>query len=337
MRAVVIREHGDLDVLNIEDVAIPEPVSGEVRVRVGAVSVNSFLDVSNRAGQVPYATYSFPHILGVEHTGVVDSCGPDAPAWIKPGERVVVQAAYVKEDGNIGLIGVHRTGSAADYSVVPATALRPLPDDVSFVDGAALALNGPLAVRQLEHGNFNSGEWVLVQAAASASGTLMIKVLQHLGGRVIASSRSAEKRERLKALGVDYVLDSSQASMVDEVREISDGGVDLAIDNIGAPDLWNLTMASLRDGGRVVTSGARFGGEVSLNMRDLYTRNLSVLGVRTYNPPAADRLWQLVDEGLRPVVDRVYPLEQVRDAHRAIETQQNVGRVVLSVWEGGNS
>jgi len=250
--------------------------------------------------------------------------------------RVAVQAAYLNADGTIGLIGVHRTGSAADYSVVPESAIRPLPDDVSFIDGAALALNGPLAVRQLEHGNFSPGEWVLVQAAASASGTLMIRVLQHLGGRVIATSRSAEKRERLRELGVEHVLDSSQASMVDQVREVTDGGVDLAVDNIGAPDLWRLTMASLRDGGRVVTSGARFGGEVPLDVRDLYTRNLSVLGVRTYNPAAADRLWQLVSEGVRPVIDRVYPLEQVRDAHRAIEEQENVGRVVLSVWEGEN-
>lgn len=334
MRAVVIREHGPVEVLNIEDVAVPEPSTGEVRVRVAAVSVNSFLDVSNRAGQVPYATYSFPHILGVEHAGVVDALGPDTPEWIKPGARVVVQAAYMNSDGTIGLLGVHRNGSAADYSVVPASAIRPLPDGVSFIDGAALALNGPLAVRQLEHGNFTSGEWVLVQAAASASGTLMIKVLQHLGGRVIASSRSAEKREQLRALGVEHVLDSSDVDFITRVRELTEGGVDLAVDNIGAPDLWRATMASLRDGGRVVTSGARFGGEVPLDVRDLYTRNLSVLGVRTYNPQAANRLWELVDEGLRPVIHHVYPLEQVREAHLAIEEQANVGRVILSVWDG---
>jgi NADPH:quinone reductase-like Zn-dependent oxidoreductase len=334
VRAVVIRKHGPVDVLNVEDVPVPEPATGEVRVRVAAVSVNSFLDVSNRAGHVPYATYSFPHILGVEHAGVVDALGPDTPEWIKPGARVVVQAAYLNADGTIGLLGIHRNGSAADYSVVPASALRPLPDGVSFIDGAALALNGPLAVRQLDHGNFTSGEWVLVQAAGSASGTLMIKVLQHLGGRVIASSRSAEKRDRLRELGVEHVLDSTDVDFVARVRELTEGGVDLVIDNIGAPDLWRTTMASLRDGGRVVTSGARFGGEVPLDVRDLYTRNLSVLGVRTYNPPAANRLWELVDEGLRPVIDRVYPLEQVREAHLAIEEQANVGRVVLSVWDG---
>jgi NADPH:quinone reductase-like Zn-dependent oxidoreductase len=334
MRAVVIHEHGSVDVLNVEDIPVPEPSTGEVRVRVGAVSVNSFLDVSLRAGLVPYATYSFPHVLGVEHTGVVDAIGDGAPEWIELGARVVVQAAYLNPDGTIGLIGVHRTGSAAEYSVVPGAAVRPLPPEVSFIDGAALALNGPLAVRQLDHAGFEHGEWVLVQAAASASGTMMIKVLQHLGGRIIATSRSAAKRDRLAALGVEHVLDSGQANLPDLVREITGGGADLAVDNIGNPELWALTMASLRDGGRVVTSGARFGGEVPLNVRDLYTRNLSVLGVRTYNPPAAERLWHLVDEGLRPVVDGVYPIEQVRDAHRAIEEQTNVGRVVLSIWDG---
>ena len=332
MRAVVIREHGSIDVLNIEDVPTPDPSSGEVRVRVGAVSVNSFLDVSNRAGHVPYAKYDFPHILGVEHAGVIDAIGDDCPAWMTEGARVIVQAAYPNPDGSIGIIGVHRPGSAAEYSVVPAPAVRPLPDDVSFVDGAALALNGPLAVRQLDHAKFEPGEWALVQAAASASGTMMIKVLQHLEGKIIATSRDASKRAALSDLGVEHVLDSSDDSFVDTVRDITGGGADLAVDNIGAPELWKSTIASLRDGGRVVSSGARFGDEVPLNLRDVYTRNLSVLGVRTYNPAAADRLWTLVDQGLRPVVSHSFPIDQVRDAHLIIENQQNVGRVVLSIW-----
>ena len=283
MRAVVIHEHGDADVLKVEDVPVPEPASGEVRVRVGAVSVNSFLDVSNRAGLVPFAVYDFPHILGVEHAGVVDSVGEGAPDWIEPGKRVVVQAAYLRPDGTIGLLGVHRTGSAAEYSCVPATCLRPLPQDVTFIEGAALTLNGPLAVRQLEHAHFVPGEWVLVQAAASAAGTMMIRVLQHLGAGIIATSRSEQKREILHQLGIEHVLDSADSAMSEAVHEITGGGADLAVDNIGDPNLWRSTVASLRDGGRVVTSGAKFGGEVPLNVRDLYTRNLSILGVRTYN------------------------------------------------------
>ncbi|MFY9237609.1 MAG: zinc-binding dehydrogenase [Roseovarius sp.] len=334
MRAVVIHEHGDVDVLQVEEVPTPDPGEGEVRVRVGAVSVNSFLDVSNRAGKVPFATYEFPHILGVEHAGAVDALGVGTPEWIQPGVRVVVQAAYLKPDGAIGLLGVHRRGSAAEYSAVPAACLRPLPDEISFVDGAALALNGPLAVRQLQVGRFEQGEWVLVQAAASAAGSMMVRVLQHLGGRVIATSRDKSKRERLRQLGVEQVLDSSDPGFSGAVQEITGGGVDLAIDNIGDPALWRSTMTSLREGGRVVTSGAKFGGEVPLNVRDLYTRNLSVLGVRTYDPPSANRLWQLVGEGLRPVVSQVFPLEQVRDAHLSIENQENIGRVVLSVWDG---
>ena len=333
MRAVVIREHGNVDVLNVEEMPTPDPASGEVRIRVGAVSVNSFLDVSNRAGHVPFASYSFPHILGVEHAGVVDSVGGEAPDWVTPGVRVIVQPAYLKPDGTIGLLGVHRAGSAAEYSVVPVTCLRPLPDDVTFIEGAALALNGPLAVRQLEHANFEPGEWVLVQAAASAAGSMMIKVLQHLGGRVIATSRDESKRERLCELGVEHVLDSSAADLSQQIHALTGAGADLVVDNIGDPLLWKSTMASLRDGGRVVTSGAKFGGEVPLDVRDLYTRNLTVLGVRTYNPPAADRLWALVNEGLRPVISEVFPLESVRDAHRCIENQENIGRVVLSVWE----
>lgn len=331
MRAVVIHEHGSTDVLSVEDVPVPDPGPGEVRIRVHAVSVNSFLDVANRAGNVPYASYEFPHILGVEHSGVLDAVGDGIDLPFHVGDRVVSQAAYLNPDGTIGLVGVHRPGSAADYSVVPAGCLRALPDNVPFIDAAALALNGPLAVRQLNRGDFQPGEWVLVQAAASAAGTMMIRTLQHLGARIIATSRTASKRDQLQMLGVDHVLDSSDDSLPEQIRDLTSGGVDLAIDNIGAPALWSMTMRSLRDGGRVVTSGAKFGGEVPLDVRDLYTRNLAVLGVRTYDKPSADRLWELVDEGLRPVISEVFPLEQVADAHRYIENQMNCGRVVLSV------
>lgn len=336
MRAVVIHEHGDVDVLRVEDVELPEPGPGEVRIRVAAVSVNSFLDVSNRAGLVPYARYEFPHILGVEHSGVLDAVGPDTEVRAAIGDRVVSEAAYPGDDGRIGLVGVHRPGSAAEYSVVPASCVRPLPDDVSFVDAAALALNGPLAVRQLDRAGFRSGEWVVVQAAASAAGTMMIALLRHLGGRVIATSRTDRKRSQLAQLAVEHVLDSSDPTLPEQVHEITGGGADLVVDNIGAPELWRLTMASLRDGGRVVTSGAKFGGEVPLDVRDLYTRNLAVLGTRTYDPPAADRLWELVAEGLRPVIDSVHPIDDVATAHRRLEEQQNCGRVVLGIWDGAS-
>jgi len=165
---------------------------------------------------------------------------------------------------------------------------------------------------------------------------MMIRVLQHLGARIIATSRSEEKREVLRRLGVEHVLNSADPDLPTAVHALTEGGADLVVDNIGDPDLWRSSIASLKDGGRVVTSGAKFGGEVPLNVRDLYTRNLSVLGVRTYNPPAADRLWELVEEGLRPVISEVFPMESVRDAHRLIENQENVGRVVLSVWDEGN-
>ena len=344
MRAIVIHEHGGPEVLQLADLPVPEPGRGEALVRVLAVSVNSFLDIANRRGQVAFARYSFPHVLGSEHAGEVATLGADADAGVAVGDQVVVSNRITcgacancragREEAclELGVIGVTTPGAYAEYSVVPVANLRPLPAGLSHVEASATIVNGPLAQHQLDLADAKEGEWVLVQAAASASGSMALRTAQHRGCRVVATSRQAWKRERLAELGADAVLDPSEADFSDAVKRATDGkGADVAIINVGDPTLWEQTVEAVGNRGRIVTSGAMFGGRVLFNARTFYEKNQTIMGVRTANRESTERCWEQIQQGLRPVVDEVFPLDKVADAHRRIEGGMNVGRVVLTV------
>lgn len=341
---MVIHEHGGPEVLQPADIPVPEPSPGEALVRVKAVSVNGFLDVSNRAGHVAFARYSFPHVLGSEHAGEIAALGPETDTTLSVGDHVVVSnriscgkcvnclAGRDEACLELSIIGVTTPGAYCEYTVVPIENLRPIPAGVSHVEASAMIVNGPLAQHQLDLADAKEGDWVLIQAAASASGSMAMRTAQHRGCRVIATSRQAWKRERLAELGADVVLDSEDEGFVAAVKDATDGnGANVAIINIGDPQLWEKTIEAVALRGRTVTSGAKFGERASFNARTFYEKNQTIIGVRTGNRESTERFWAQIEQGLRPVVDKVFPLEQVADAHRRIEEGLNVGRVVLTV------
>lgn len=313
-------------------------------MKVKAVSVGGFLDIANRMGRVAFARYSFPHVLGSEHAGEVAALGPEADTALAEGDQVVVsnritcgscancRAGREEACFELGVIGVTTPGAYAEYSVVPVANLRLLPAGVSHVEASAMIVNGPLAQHQLDLADATQGDWVLVQAAASASGSMALRSAQQRGCRVIATSRQAWKRERLAELGADVVLDSGQEDFAAAVKDATDGkGADIAINNIGDPHLWEQTIESVGLRGRIVTSGANFGERAAFNARTFYEKNQTIIGVRTANRESTERFWARIEQGLRPVVDEVFPLDKVAEAHRRVEAGMNVGRVVLTV------
>jgi NADPH:quinone reductase-like Zn-dependent oxidoreductase len=344
MQAIVINEHGGPEVLQAADLPVPEPARCEALVKVKAVSVNAFLDVSNRMGHVAFARYSFPHVLGSEHAGTVAALGPETESPFREGDEVVVSNRITCGDCDncragreeacldLGVIGVTAPGAYAQYSVVPVDNLRPLPSEMTHIEASAMIVNGPLAQHQLDLTDAEEGDWVLIQAAASASGSMALRAAQHRGCRVIAASRQPWKRERLAELGADTVLDPARDDFPASVKDATGGhGADVAIINIGDPHLWEQTIESVSNRGRIVTSGAKFGERVAFNARTFYERNQTIIGVRTANRESTERSWAQIASGLRPVVDEVVPLEKVADAHRKVEAGLNVGRVVLTV------
>ncbi|MEU9349141.1 zinc-binding dehydrogenase [Streptomyces sp. NPDC048278] len=349
MQAMVFNRFGPPGVLERAVTDTPRPGPGEVLVQVAAVSIGRLLDLAARAGRHPYADFRFPHVLGADHSGVVVALG-EGVGSVRVGDRVAVfpvvtcgvcaSCTQGREEAcaALSLIGTHRPGAYAQYCVAPARNVHPVPDGISPAMAASLALVGPVAANQLTQAGLRAGHWVLVQGAASALGSTTAALARHLGARIIATSRSPEKREVLSAAGAEVVLDATAPDFADRVREATGGhGADIAVDNLGDPAVWDATVDALARGGTVVTSGAFLGGRVQLDLLRLYSNCQRVIGVRTGNPASVEALWAQAENGFRAVVDRTFPIGRAADAHRYLEDDSNVGRVALILgtddWE----
>ncbi|MQA13746.1 MAG: zinc-binding dehydrogenase [Pseudonocardiaceae bacterium] len=346
MQAVVFREFGDPSVLQTDEVAVPAMGAADVLIRVAAVSVGRLLDLTARAGTHPYARFQLPHILGAEHAGTVVAVGSGVDT-VTVGDRVAVfpvvscAACAACLDGcpeacpELEIMGVHRPGAYAQYTRVPAVTVHAVPDGIDPVTAAGLALAGPVAQNQLTQAGLRPGDWVLVQGAASALGSLTAALARHLGARVIGTSRCDRKRQRLLELGVAAALDPTSDDFVDQVLELTGGaGARIVIDDLGEEAIWDRSLAALATRGTAVSSGAFLGGKVGLDLLRLYSRCQQIVGVRTGNPASARRLWAEVANGFRPVIDRTFPVARAADAHRYLEASTNMGRVVLTAGSG---
>ncbi|QII03231.1 zinc-binding dehydrogenase [Rhodococcoides fascians A21d2] len=343
MTAVTFREFGDPDVLKTEIVAVPEIRRDQILIRVGAVSVGRLLDLVARSGSHPYAHFSFPHILGAEHAGVVAAIGSDVTGR-RIGDRVatfpvvtdsdcpMVQAGYGELSPTVEIIGTHRQGAYAQYIAVPARNVFSVPPGLNPSDAVAVALAGAVAMNQMHRAGFVPGQRIVVQGATSALGSTTALLAQHLGAELVVTSRYAGKRDRLRELGFTNVLDSASTSLPHEIRDAFAGhAADIVVDNLGEPELWAKGMDSLAPGGAMVSSGAFLGHQVTVDLQRLYSQGQRVIGVRTGNLQSAARMWKEVNKGFRSVVDRTFPLESASTAHRYVESSSNVGRVTLTV------
>lgn len=342
---MVIGQYGPPDVLQLAEVPTPEPGPGEALITVQAVSVNTFLDVATRAGQVPFARTTFPHVLGSEHAGVVAGYGPDTDRPLPLGTAVAIRnnipCGHCKLCLNgrpeacpqMELLGVTRPGAYAEYTVVPTSNLVPLPPDMDPIDAAAMAQTGPLAVMQLTEASIEAGDSVLVHAAASATGTMAAIVARAMGARVIGTTRDPLKAEHLRKLDLyDELVDSRDPDAADAVRRASGGGVDIVIDNVGAPQTWDLTMAVVAPMASIMTSGALAGGQLPLDLAALYRGSHRVIGIRAASAVAHTRFWDLAGgKAVHPVIDSVFALTDAANAHRRLEAMSNIGRVLLRV------
>jgi len=340
MKAAVIHEFGPPEVLRIEDAATPQPAAGEVLVRVRAVRVGGLLDIGTRAGRNPFARLTFPHILGADFAGEVVEGGEG----FSPGERIAgvpfipcghCQACSMGRDDacpNAQLVGVHRQGSYAEYVSVPAKIVRRIPPSIGYEQAAALALSGPVAVTQFGVAGLRKGDWVVVTAAASGLGLVTSLVARALGARVIACSRKEWKREILRGHGFEAVLNTDDDGFVDQVKELTTGrGVAIAIDNTASTSMFAKLCAVLDRLGVIVCSGALAAETVPLDMRSLYLKSQSVIGIRTHTQASLDGFWRMVQDGIETRIDRSFPLDDVAEAHRYVEAEKNFGRVLLTI------
>jgi len=342
MKAIIVREHGGPEKLERTELPDPELRPGEAIVRVRAVALNH-LDIWVRRG-VPGHKFPLPLIPGSEVAGVIDRIAPD-DRW-KAGDEVLVAPGYscgvciACLSGNDplchndhGIFGESRNGGAAELIAVPIRNLLPKPPALSFAEAAALPLDMLTAWHMLvARAQLRLGETVLVHAGGSGVGSAAIQIARLFGATVFATAGSAEKAARAKDLGAHETILHRDADFLAEVRRLTGKrGVDVVFEHVGA-DTFDRSVRALARGGRLVTCGATTGAEVTINLRLVFFKLLSILGSTMGSLAELHEIMKHVAAGrLRPVVDRVLPLEEIAEGQRVLEDREAFGKVVLMV------
>jgi NADPH:quinone reductase-like Zn-dependent oxidoreductase len=319
-------------------VPVPEPGPGEVRLRVAASAMNH-LDLWVRRG-LPIET-PMPHIGGSDVAGVVDVVG-DGVAGVEPGGRYVVDPSLscgacpwcrrgeAPLCDEYRILGEHTQGGFAEYVVVPAANLFPVPAGYPMEQAAAAPLVFLTAWRALmTRGRLQAGETVLVTGASGGVATAAIRIAKHVGARVLAVTTGANV-DRVRAIGADVVYDREQVDYGREVWSDTDKrGVELILDSVGAAT-WRHNVRAAARFGRIVVYGATTGPKLETDGRVLFWKQLDILGSTMSNRREFEDVMGLVFSGaLEPVVDVVLPLEQARAAHERLEAGAQFGKVIL--------
>ncbi len=342
MKAIVLREFGGPEVLRLEDVPAPAPAPGEVLVQVHSVSVNRTLDLVVRAGKYP-SDVGLPLVLGVDPAGVVAAVGEGVdPSQV--GARVAIvsmiacgECRYCRDGEEANCvksrhIGVHRSGGYAEYVAVPAGNAFAIPGRLSFADATVITRHFPMAFNLLVNkAELRAGEWVLVMGAAGALGSSGVQVAKMLGAKVIAGAGSDERVAVALGYGADFGVSYRKQDLAKEVLKLTGGrGVDVVYENIADPALWPGAFNSLAWAGRLVTAGGHGGGQVTLDVKRLYLRRMRVIGAAGTNRRDVDRALAAAGVGkIRAIVDRTMPLREAAAAHRIMEEQQILGKIIL--------
>lgn len=325
MRAALIPEHGGPDVLRVEDVETPEPGPGELLVAVHACALNH-LDVFVRRG-MPGKAVPLPFISGSDVAGRVASLGPGVEGP-DPGTRVLLDPAVPE-----GALGEDVNGGLAEYVVAPARNAIPLPDDVEYVEAAALPMAFGTAWRMvITRGELRAGEKVLILGASGGVGTAAVQIARLAGAYVYATTGSERKRDALLRLGADEVINYAEVRFEEEVwSRTGKRGVDLVVEGTGKAT-WRGSLRSVRKGGRIVTCGATTGHDPRTDIRYIWTREITIRGSDGWTRDELETVLSLCFGGeLEPVIDRVVPLEEIAAAERAMEDRELVGKIVVAV------
>ena len=327
MRAVVLSEHGDPEVLTVTEIEDPEPGPEEVVVAIASTALNR-ADVLQRMGFYPEPGPPKAHeIPGMELAGRVVACGARVTAWAE-GDAVmgiVTGGAYAEK------VAVHERQLLAVPPALPLTDAGAVPE-VYLTAWDALVVQGGLT----------AGRWALVHAGASGVGTAAIGLCRELGASVVVTT-STGKVDACRELGADVVVDyRAGEDFVEAVAEATGGqGVDVVLDVIGG-DYVDRNVAALRTGGTIVQVGVMGGGRAEVNMGALLPKRATLIGT-VLRPRQLEEKIALTQRfgrevlpwfasgALRPVVDSRFPLDQAADAHRRMESNANVGKIVLEV------
>jgi alcohol dehydrogenase len=333
MKALVLRQHGDLEALEIvRDYPRPTASDGHVVVRVRAASFN-YHDVFTVRG-MPGIKVPLPIIIGLDMAGEIAAVGAGVGKW-QAGDRVLVNPINKKS----GLMGEMLDGGMAEYCLVAADQLIAMPAAVSFEEAAALPVAYGTAHRMLiTHETVKAGEKVLVLGASGGVGTGCVILAKLLGAEVIACASSAEKLARLRALGADEAInyrDTDWSKWAIEKygkpqRRSYDGGVDVVINFTGG-DTWVPSLRCLKRGGKLLVCGATAGYDPKEDLRYVWSFEIKIIGSNSFYNDNLVALMDLIAAGrMKPLIDKVLPLDDAREGLRLIQDREVIGKVVVT-------
>jgi NADPH:quinone reductase-like Zn-dependent oxidoreductase len=340
MKAVRIHQFGGPEVLTYEDVPEPQPRKDQVLVRVRACALNH-LDVWVRKG---LPGVKLPHILGSDIAGEVVEAG-EYVGGFKTGQRVLIAPMFFcghcancvagrqNQCREFTVLGNAVDGGNCEFIAVPGTNVIPIPDFLNFNQAASVPLVFLTAWHMLVgRAGIRPGQTVLVLGASSGVGIAAIQIAKLFHCRVITTAGDEAKLAKGRELGADYAINHYQQKISEEVRKITNNeGVDIAVEHVGAAT-WDESVRSLKIGGTLVTCGATTGPSVGIDLRHLFARQLSLLGSYMGTMGELHEVLQHVFAGrLKPVVDRSFPLSEIRSAHEYLEKSQMFGKVVLEI------
>jgi len=320
MKAIRIHNHGGPEVLAYEDVPVPEPRAGEARVKIEASGVN-FIDIYHRIGLYPM---NRPCILGSEGAGIVDALG-EGVSEVKPGDRV----AYAMIPG-----------SYAEYAVVPAVKLVPVPDDIDAKSAAGIMLQG-MTAHYLSHSTYplQKGDTALVHAAAGGVGLLLVQVAKLLGAKVIGTVSTQAKADLARRAGADEIIQYTQDDFLAEVKRITNGqGVHVVYDSVGATT-FEKSLDCLRPRGYLVLFGQSSGPVAAFDPAKLAAKGSLFLtrpSLAHYALTRAELLRRATDlfdwmqaGKLNLRIEKSLPLQDAREAQQLLEKRKTTGKLIL--------
>lgn len=317
MKAVRIHEIGGAENLRVDEIEKPQPGAGEVLIKTSAAGIN-FADIMLRQG-----TYLFrpqlPFTIGFEAAGTIEAIGENVQN-VAVGQRV---------------LAMMRGGGYAEYAIAPAAQLIPIPDGLSDGEATALLVQGLTALGLLQ--DLQAGQSILIHAAAGGVGTLLVQLAKQRGALVLGTASSAEKLEKVTALGADVGINYTESDWTKQVLNATNGkGADLIIEMVGG-EVGKRNFECLATKGTMIVYGAASGEDFSISALSLLAKMQTVKGYNL-NLETPQNMAKFTGELMRTIAAgnlkvsvTEFPLEQATDAHRAIESRQTTGKVVLTV------
>jgi NADPH:quinone reductase-like Zn-dependent oxidoreductase len=339
MKAVRIHQFGGPEVLTYEDVPDPKLRKDQVLIRVRACSMNH-LDIFVRGG---LPGVNLPHIMGSDISGEIVELG-EYVTDLKVGQRVLLApmhfcnhcakcvAGLQNQCRHFTVLGNGVDGGNCELFAAPRINVIPIPDSLDFNQAASVPLVFVTAWHMLTgRAAIRPGQTVLVLGANSGVGIAAIQIAKLFHARVITTASDDRKIERARELGADFVINHYQQKISQEVRKITNSeGVDIVIEHVGKAT-WEESLKSLKAGGTLVTCGATTGPKVELDLRFLFSRQLALLGSYMGTMSELHEVLGHVFAGrLKPVIDRTFPLKEIRAAHEYLEKSQMFGKIVLN-------